>query len=101
RHPRRRLRRGGVARRRPPRRDARPGGGPAGARRGHHGALRRCTPGQRGPLVSEIQRLLRPDLRGRTPYGAPQLDVAVLLNTNENSYPVPDVIVRAVMIALE
>jgi histidinol-phosphate aminotransferase len=51
--------------------------------------------------VSEIQRLLRPDLRGRTPYGAPQLDVPVLLNTNENSYPVPEVIVRAVMTALE
>ena len=32
---------------------------------------------------------LRPDLRGRTPYGAPQLDVAVRLNTNENSYPLP------------
>lgn len=51
--------------------------------------------------MNEIQRLLRPDLRGRTPYGAPQLDVPVLLNTNENSYPVPDVIVRAVMAALE
>ena len=33
--------------------------------------------------------LLRPDLRGRTPYGAPQLDVPVRLNTNENSYAVP------------
>lgn len=29
---------------------------------------------------------LRDDLRGRTPYGAPQLDVAVRLNTNENPY---------------
>ena len=33
---------------------------------------------------------LRDDLRGLTPYGAPQLDVPVRLNTNENSYPVPD-----------
>ncbi|GAA4254089.1 histidinol-phosphate transaminase [Dactylosporangium darangshiense] len=33
---------------------------------------------------------LRDELRGMTPYGAPQLDVAVRLNTNENSYPVPD-----------
>ncbi|EWT04902.1 histidinol-phosphate aminotransferase [Intrasporangium chromatireducens Q5-1] len=49
----------------------------------------------------EIGRLLRPDLRGRSPYGAPQLDVPVRLNTNENSYPVPEVIVRAVMAALE
>jgi len=37
--------------------------------------------------ASEIDRLLREDLRGRTPYGAPQLDVAVRLNTNENPYP--------------
>lgn len=30
---------------------------------------------------------LRADLRGSTPYGAPQLDVAVRLNTNENPHP--------------
>jgi histidinol-phosphate aminotransferase len=30
---------------------------------------------------------LRDDLRGQTPYGAPQLDVSVALNTNENPYP--------------
>jgi histidinol-phosphate aminotransferase len=29
---------------------------------------------------------IRDDLRGLTPYGAPQLDVPVLLNTNENPY---------------
>jgi histidinol-phosphate aminotransferase len=39
---------------------------------------------------------LRHDLRGRSPYGAPQLDVAVRLNTNENSYPVPDTVVDAI-----
>ena len=32
---------------------------------------------------------LRDDLRGRSPYGAPQLDVPVRLNTNENPYPPP------------
>ncbi|WP_410672647.1 histidinol-phosphate transaminase [Amycolatopsis sp. cmx-4-68] len=32
---------------------------------------------------------LREDLRGKTPYGAPQLDVPVRLNTNENPYPPP------------
>ena len=37
---------------------------------------------------------LRDDLRGASPYGAPQLDVAVRLNTNENSYPVPDAVVK-------
>nr|WP_090274885.1 histidinol-phosphate transaminase [Mycolicibacterium komanii]CRL67839.1 histidinol-phosphate aminotransferase [Mycolicibacterium komanii] len=30
---------------------------------------------------------LRSDLRGKSPYGAPQLDVPVLLNTNENPHP--------------
>jgi len=30
---------------------------------------------------------IRDDLRDRTPYGAPQLDVPVRLNTNENPYP--------------
>ena len=32
---------------------------------------------------------LREDLRGQYPYGAPQLDVAVALNTNENSFALP------------
>jgi histidinol-phosphate aminotransferase len=32
---------------------------------------------------------LRPELRGRTPYGAPQLSVRHRLNTNENPYPLP------------
>lgn len=32
---------------------------------------------------------LRADLRGLTPYGAPQLDVPVRLNTNENPHPPP------------
>jgi histidinol-phosphate aminotransferase len=44
---------------------------------------------------------LRDDLRGRSPYGAPQLDVAVRLNTNENSYPVPDVVVDAIAKAVQ
>ncbi|RSN15848.1 histidinol-phosphate transaminase [Nonomuraea sp. WAC 01424] len=30
---------------------------------------------------------IRDDLRGRSPYGAPQIDVPVRLNTNENPYP--------------
>jgi histidinol-phosphate aminotransferase len=44
---------------------------------------------------------LREDLRGRAPYGAPQLDVPVRLNTNENSYPVPDGVVEAIGKALQ
>src|SRR3954452_9174854 len=39
---------------------------------------------------------IRDDLRGKSPYGAPQLDVPVLLNTNENSYSVPDEVVEAI-----
>src|SRR4029079_14977289 len=42
---------------------------------------------------------LRDDLRGKTPYGAPQLDVAVRLNTNENPYPPPPELVRDVTAA--
>jgi histidinol-phosphate aminotransferase len=44
---------------------------------------------------------IRDDLRGKTPYGAPQLDVAVRLNTNENSYPLPDAVVDAIAKALQ
>lgn len=36
---------------------------------------------------------LRPELRGLEPYGAPQLDVPVLLNVNENPYPPSDGVV--------
>ena len=36
---------------------------------------------------------LREDLRGRSPYGAPQIDVPVRLNTNENPFPPPQELV--------
>lgn len=39
--------------------------------------------------VTLDQLPLREDLRGSSPYGAPQLDVPVRLNTNENPYPPP------------
>ncbi len=39
---------------------------------------------------------LRADLRGRVPYGAPQLDVPVRLNTNENSFPLPPELLDAI-----
>ena len=38
---------------------------------------------------------IRDDLRGHTAYGAPQLDVPVQLNTNENPYPPSPRLVRA------
>jgi histidinol-phosphate aminotransferase len=43
---------------------------------------------------------LREDLRGRTPYGAPQLDVAVRLNTNESSYDVPETVALEIVQAV-
>src|SRR5690606_20594708 len=48
----------------------------------------------------QVSALLRPDLRGESPYGAPQLDVPVALNTNENSYPVPDEVVETITAAV-
>ena len=48
-----------------------------------------------------VGNLLREDLRGRTAYGAPQLDVAVRLNTNENSYAVPADVAAAVTAAVQ
>lgn len=46
--------------------------------------------------MTGIQELLRPELRGRRPYGAPQLDLPVRLNTNENAYPLPEPVAQAI-----
>lgn len=43
--------------------------------------------------MSSLQDLARPELRGKSPYGAPQLDVPVAVNTNESSYAVPQVVI--------
>ncbi|MFC0581458.1 histidinol-phosphate transaminase [Micrococcoides hystricis] len=40
---------------------------------------------------------LRDDLRGKSAYGAPQIDVPVQLNTNENTHPVPQDVQDAVV----
>lgn len=39
---------------------------------------------------------VRDELRGKYPYGAPQLDVPVRLNTNENPYPLPEPLVERI-----
>ena len=39
---------------------------------------------------------IRDELKGKSPYGAPQLDVPVLLNTNENPYPLPEELVARI-----
>ncbi|WP_296372798.1 MULTISPECIES: histidinol-phosphate transaminase [unclassified Pseudonocardia] len=53
-----------------------------------------------GGEVTLDQLPLRDDLRGKSPYGAPQLDVAVRLNTNENPYPPPPELVEDVTAAV-
>jgi histidinol-phosphate aminotransferase len=75
--------------------------------------VKRSPPGSKGvtevategtPVPAEDVTLdelpLREDLRGRTPYGAPQLDVPIRLNTNENPYPPPDALVDDVTAAV-
>jgi len=44
---------------------------------------------------------IRDDLRGLTPYGAPQKAVRIALNVNENTHPVPDEVVAHVTRAVE
>jgi histidinol-phosphate aminotransferase len=39
---------------------------------------------------------IRDELRGQSAYGAPQLDVPVRLNTNENPYPLPEPLVARI-----
>ncbi len=52
------------------------------------------------PAVSLDDLPLRADLRGSTPYGAPQIDVPVRLNTNESSYDLPEPVALAVVEAV-
>ncbi|MFD0152373.1 histidinol-phosphate transaminase [Streptomyces sp. NPDC055721] len=52
-----------------------------------------------GKQVTEIRiddLPVRDELRGKSPYGAPQLDVPVQLNTNENPYPLPEPLVARI-----
>ncbi|MHA7270063.1 histidinol-phosphate transaminase [Arthrobacter sp. HLT1-20] len=54
--------------------------------------------------MDQFERLgqlpLRDDLRGLHPYGAPQLDVPVLLNVNENTFGVPADAKEAILAAV-
>ncbi|QDZ13525.1 histidinol-phosphate transaminase [Humibacter ginsenosidimutans] len=40
---------------------------------------------------------IRDDLRGKSPYGAPQAPVPVALNVNENTHPIPDDVVADIV----
>ncbi|WAB81515.1 histidinol-phosphate transaminase [Microcella daejeonensis] len=44
---------------------------------------------------------IRDDLRGQTPYGAPQKPVRIALNVNENTHPVPAEVIAHVTQAVE
>jgi histidinol-phosphate aminotransferase len=51
--------------------------------------------------LERLNRLpLRTNLRGLTPYGAPQLDVPILLNVNENTHGVPADVQAAISVAV-
>lgn len=39
---------------------------------------------------------MRENLRGLSPYGAPQIDVPIQLNVNENTHPLPPTVVEAI-----
>jgi histidinol-phosphate aminotransferase len=43
---------------------------------------------------------IRDDLRGLTPYGAPQKAVRVALNVNENTHPIPEAVARDIVESL-
>jgi histidinol-phosphate aminotransferase len=48
--------------------------------------------------VTSLNELpIRDDLRGLTPYGAPQAHVRVELNVNENTHPVPPAVIEEIM----
>ena len=49
------------------------------------------------PTLAELP--LRPELVGEVPYGAPQLDVPVCLNVNENPYPPSEAVVAEIAVA--
>ncbi|MER7762399.1 histidinol-phosphate transaminase [Streptomyces sp. NPDC097619] len=55
------------------------------------------SPGNdKGPGIGIDDLPVREELRGKSPYGAPQLDVPVQLNTNENPYPLPEPLVARI-----
>ncbi|MFD1575846.1 histidinol-phosphate transaminase [Agromyces cerinus subsp. nitratus] len=49
-------------------------------------------------MVTSLEDLpIRDDLRGRTPYGAPQQAVPVALNVNENTHPIPEAVAHDIV----
>ncbi|MET1051127.1 MAG: histidinol-phosphate transaminase [Mycetocola sp.] len=51
--------------------------------------------------MSSLESLpIRDDLRGKSPYGAPQKSVPVALNVNENTHPIPEAVARDIVTSL-
>ena len=51
--------------------------------------------------MTELSDLpIRDDLRGQTPYGAPQIHVPVQLNVNENTHAIPEAVATDIVMAL-
>lgn len=51
-------------------------------------------------MVSLSDLPIRDDLRGLTPYGAPQKKVRIALNVNENTHPIPEAVATDIVKAL-
>ncbi|MEO7006554.1 MAG: histidinol-phosphate transaminase [Terrimesophilobacter sp.] len=51
-------------------------------------------------MISLSDLPIRDDLRGRTPYGAPQKRVRIALNVNENTHPIPESVATDIVSAL-
>ncbi|MCW2810622.1 MAG: hisC [Friedmanniella sp.] len=56
-----------------------------------------ANPATANPALADLP--LRPELVGEVPYGAPQIDVPVLLNVNENPYPPSERVVAEIAAA--
>lgn len=56
-------------------------------------------------VTDQLERLnrlpIRENLRGLRPYGAPQIDVPILLNVNENTHGVPEDVRTAIVEAVQ
>lgn len=52
------------------------------------------TPGTVAAEISLDELPIRDELRGKSAYGAPQLEVPVALNTNENPYPPSEALIK-------
>jgi histidinol-phosphate aminotransferase len=59
-----------------------------------------ARPPQDGQDRGRAELPLREELRGESPYGAPQLDVPVALNVNENPYPPSERVVAEIAAAV-